>query len=211
MTAMAGTRPMTQDERRASARKAIIDAAVRVLADEGYRRTTFTRIQDVSGVSRGLITYHFGTKARLIEAVITSLRDTYAEQAIAPRAVDTLCGRDAVLAMVDSYVERLAKDPTPASVMLVIALSSDAEEPEVVEAVRRRFAEMRADLVRWLERGRQDGSIDENIDPAAAAVVIEGALRGIALQFAVDPASFEVLAARHQMTSLVSRGLAPHT
>src|SRR4051794_28155419 len=124
-TMSSGARTLTQEERSGAARRAIIDAAVTVLAEEGYRRTTFTRIQEVSGVSRGLISYHFGSKVKLIEAVITSVRDVYTAEAIDDPAVSGGSGLGAVLGMVDSYLRRLEANPRPATLMLVLAMSAD--------------------------------------------------------------------------------------
>ena len=206
---MAELRTLTQEERSEAARRAIIDAAVSLLADEGYRRTTFTRIQEVAGISRGLISYHFGTKAKLIETVIASVRDTYNAEAISASALDDLSGLDAVLEMVGSYLQRLTANAGPANVMLVLATSADAEEPEVRAAVRRRFAEMRAELRGWIERGVLDGSVDPTIDPDACAGVVEGIVRGIALQYVVDRQEFDVAKSRHAALAMVRSGLSP--
>ncbi|MFD5259045.1 TetR/AcrR family transcriptional regulator [Streptomyces bobili] len=205
---MRESRSLTQDERSEAARRAIIDAAISVLAEEGYRRTTFTRIQEVAGLSRGLITYHFGSKVKLIGAVITSVRDTYNAEAIEVSAAQENSGLNSVLGMIDSYLQRLTSDVRPASVMLVLAMASDADEPEVRDAVQRRYAEMRAELREWLERGITDGSVRPSVAPGAYAGVLEGMVRGIALQYVIDRQGFDLAGCRSAALAMARSALA---
>ncbi|WP_123026539.1 TetR/AcrR family transcriptional regulator [Mycolicibacterium stellerae] len=197
----------TQDERSEAARKLIIDAAIKLLAEEGYQRTTFTRIQDCAGVSRGLITYHFGSKAKLIEAVIASTRDTFSAEALEPLK-EAATGLDAILGMITSYFDRLTVNPKPAAVMLVLAVSADADAAEVKAAVSQRYAEMRQELYDWIERGRADGSVASSIEPVSYAALLEGVIRGVALQYLVDPGTFDIRGARDAAVRMVTAALA---
>lgn len=55
----------------------IIDAAERVLAQEGYHRLSTRKVADLCGISVGNLTYYFPSKVLLIEAVMTSVCDRY--------------------------------------------------------------------------------------------------------------------------------------
>lgn len=186
---------VTQSERSDASRRTIIDAAIAILATEGYRRLTFNRIQETAGISRGLVSYHFSTKANLVAAVVVSVRDTYASEALAA-VPDQVTGLESVLEMVTSYLGRLGRNPAPATVMLVLATTADATEPDVREAVRLRYAEMRAELGEWIRHGVADGSIRPLNDVPSTAAVIEGMVRGISLQYVVDRDGFDLDAAR---------------
>ncbi len=58
-----GTRP-------AAGRQALIDAAVRVVGEGGLRRLTYREVAREAGVTQGLVTHHFGTRAELIRAAL---------------------------------------------------------------------------------------------------------------------------------------------
>ena len=58
----------TQQERRASSRGLILDAAVRTLVEQGYPRTTTVTIQERAGVSRGRLLHHFPSRDALLIA-----------------------------------------------------------------------------------------------------------------------------------------------
>jgi TetR/AcrR family transcriptional regulator, fatty acid metabolism regulator protein len=54
----------------AARRRQIVDAAIDVIADEGYGQATFERIASRAGISRGLISYHFESRDELMAAVV---------------------------------------------------------------------------------------------------------------------------------------------
>lgn len=58
-------------------RQAVIDAAIRCLALEGYHRATSNRIAREAGLSWGVIQYHFGDRASIYRAVLGSIIDAY--------------------------------------------------------------------------------------------------------------------------------------
>jgi AcrR family transcriptional regulator len=54
-----------------TARARIRDAALRLFAEQGYKRTTIRGIATAAGVSLGLVRHHFGSKEALRDAVDT--------------------------------------------------------------------------------------------------------------------------------------------
>lgn len=206
---MAGRERLTQGERTEASKRVLLDATMRVLAEEGYRNTTVARIQDVAGVSRGLVGYHFGSKHGLMEAVITAIRDSYISQVLDAQRQQDLPGLDAIVLMIDSYLSRLGQNPTPAKVMLVLSLESVGELPELRGAMRTRLAEMRQEFAEWLVRGVDDRTVHPDVDPAATAAYLEGVLRGITLQFLIDPDGFDLDDARQAAITSIMRGLRP--
>lgn len=50
-------------------RKQIVDAAIAVLAREGYANATLSRIAKEAGISKSIITYHFSGKDEMFEAL----------------------------------------------------------------------------------------------------------------------------------------------
>lgn len=185
-----GRRPATQAERSSTARRTLIDATVSLLADEGYDAATVARIQEVSGLSRGLVGYHFGSKQKLMEAVVESIRVTYLETVDERRERGT--GLERVREMFDSYLTRLLHDPRPAKAMLVLATESATEPPEVRRAVRQHFGGVRERFAVMLRAGIEDGSVRDSCVPEHHAGVLQGLLRGIVLQYLLDPEGFDL-------------------
>ena len=83
-------RTFTEEARRAQ----IIACAIDVIAELGYAQTSFARVAERLGISKSVISYHFGSKDELLQQVIKSV---YAEgaQYIMPRvqAADSASAR----------------------------------------------------------------------------------------------------------------------
>ncbi|WP_127792447.1 TetR/AcrR family transcriptional regulator [Agromyces sp. LHK192] len=70
-TPEAGRRPV--QERAVRTQAAILDAAVAVLAEEGYAAATTVRVQERAGVSRGRLLHHFPSRNELFVAAVHHL------------------------------------------------------------------------------------------------------------------------------------------
>ena len=76
-----GRRRLTQAERSASTRQALVDSTIECLAELGYDNATLNEISERAGLSRGAFAHHFQTRAMLFAA---------AAEALAGRASDDL-------------------------------------------------------------------------------------------------------------------------
>ena len=56
----------TQAERVATSDRALIDAAIELIAERGYDRSTLAAIGEQAGYSRGLVTQRSGNKENLL-------------------------------------------------------------------------------------------------------------------------------------------------
>jgi AcrR family transcriptional regulator len=66
-----------QAVRRETAISALLSAARELVAKYGVAGATLARIGEKAGYSRGLVAHYFGTKEKLIEALIWDQRATY--------------------------------------------------------------------------------------------------------------------------------------
>ncbi len=101
-------RKLTQDERSAISDQRLIDAAIELIVEVGTAGTTLKALGDVSGYSRGHVTYRFGTKAGLFKAVIKQVSERWSRSLEA--RVEGLTGAPALLACSDAYFELNNKD-----------------------------------------------------------------------------------------------------
>lgn len=197
----------TQSERTESSRRTLIDATISLLAHEGYRAASVTRIQDESGLSRGLVSYHFGSKLKLLEAVVHRISSDYNEQTAADR--EGLPGRYQIQQMFQAYLTRMMQRPEPSHVMLVLAAESVSEAPELRDAVKDSYRSFRARISEMLRTGIKDGSIRPDIDPVTHAAVLHGVLRGMVLQYFVDPEEIDLEKVRSAVADMLERDLTP--
>ena len=199
----------TQEERTATSRQAIIDAAVQIIGEGNYRALTTSRIEAVSGVSRGLVGYHFRSMHGLTEAVVREVNNAFVERIGGLNAASQPTGLDGVRTLVQGYLQRLGLAPRLHRVMLVLIVESVTGHPALHDAVRANNALLRDSLRDQLARGVADGSVRREIDPAAEAVVVAGTMRGIALQWLADPYHIDLAAAIAPAVAAIERTYSP--
>lgn len=172
-------------ERRHESERALLESAIEVIASEGVSKVTFEALAEVGGFSRGLASSRFGSKANLIEAVMTALHERQ-EKLVEEHGFDDCDGLEAILGYVESSLADIAaRKEARAYFMLLSASVADASP------TREFFAEthesVRLRLEKWVRRGQTTGTIRSEVDPASAALMIGCMLFGSLMQFLVDP------------------------
>ena len=66
-------RPLRQEERSASTRRALLDATIACLVEDGYGGTTGPAVAKRAGLSRGAQLHHFGTRDQMVVAAVEHL------------------------------------------------------------------------------------------------------------------------------------------
>ncbi len=149
-------------------REALIEAAIRVVANEGLRGLTIRAVAAEAGVTHGLVRHHFGSRAALVEA--TLLRSV--EIAIDASALSPGGGRiDDISADLGSAVEEQEELLAFQYELLLEA----RRRPELMPHVARMYDEYVAAATSELERVGLVG------EPEAGRVLF-AALDGLALQ-----------------------------
>lgn len=195
----------------ARTRRALLDTARRVFARNGFDGATVRSITAEAGVNLGAVTYHFGSKRGLYDAVLeTGLRP------LLDRVRRAVHGEgsplDRMVAVTQTYFEHLAEHPDLPHLLLQ-EVAAGRPPPTPVATV---LSEVRAMLLELHDEGTGDGSIRPG-HPGFASLsvlaqpiyltIIAPALRSIAWVDLTDTTTRE-LATRH-MKDFVRRGLAP--
>lgn len=195
----------TQAERVEASDRALVAAAVQLIAERGYQRTTLAAIGEAAGYSRGLVTQRFGSKEGLLWAVLDRLLGSWALRSAGPR-VGGLVGIEALRAALDAYLHVV--DTAPDSVRAYHALLREADGP--VAAVRDRIAEVnrgeRDGIEAWLRAGQAEGTVRADVDPRAVAATFLATIRGTTTQWLLDP-DVDIVAALTQYAASLERTL----
>ena len=174
--------PRAEQERALATRAALLVAARRRFAEEGFARANTTVIVADANVTRGALYHHFGSKEGLFEAVYRQLaKDFYDRILEATREFEGQTWRRTI-ASVRLYLEITAGDHEIQQILLVDA-------PAVLGW--RRWRELQADylLKGWRETVHllvEQGLIDPR-PLESLALVIVGALDAASQAIAHDP------------------------
>ncbi|MBE7195825.1 MAG: TetR family transcriptional regulator [Gordonia polyisoprenivorans] len=155
-------------------RQALLEAAIRVVANEGLRGLTYRSVAAEAGVSHGSVRYHFGDWDNLVEAAVTySVERSIAGSELAV-ATDDFAEFAGLLA---PFVET---DPDTQTFQYELALES-RRRPELLPIIERVYDTYRSAVRKTLQRN--------GIDDGALAEVVFATLDGLVFQQTVfgDP------------------------
>jgi AcrR family transcriptional regulator len=166
------------NKRGAARREQILDAAVELFAQRGYRGTGLLELADRVGMTHAGILHHFGTKEELLRAVMAR-RDE-----ILDRQASEFEGRGIVGL-------RDIRDPFEPEVLTRLATVLRTENLDAGEPLHDYFVggneRVRALIAGEIRRGQASGEVRTDIDPDVKAVEILAFSIGIETQWLLEP------------------------
>lgn len=163
----------------------IIDAAIRVLARQGYARTSLLEIAKEAGMSKGALHYHYPTKEALIHAVLEA-----ACNVVQARTTEAWSPSDNPFDALRKSLEELwatrAERTDEALVvadLLALSLYDESLRPKLAE-----FYELGARQIRdYLEERLVSLGLESRIPIELLPRIVIGMLDGLVMQAFVDP------------------------
>jgi AcrR family transcriptional regulator len=179
----------------------LLAGALAVLARQGLAGTTSREIAAASGVNLAGITYHFGSKDRLIvEALMSAIR-----RWLAPVLDILKTEADPVTRMVGA-IEALQASFERARGLLplyVEALAQAPRNPELGKEVAKLYAELRRFLASQIADLRATHFLPVWVDPEHMAMLLVATADGLALHAAVEPKSVDHRAVAQQVIQML--------
>ena len=198
--------PRTQKQRRSESERRLVAAACEVLARKGWVGMTLAEVGEKAGVSRGLVSHHFGSKAGLLRALTLHIDETFmgAMRAAPPPRP----GLDAVLGFVMVYLGRTDPRWTNTRTLLLLmaeALIEGSDNAPVLAGYMQRMFDY---LTKNIRIGIEAGEITHGIAPALGAEMVIGTLRGMMLQRLIKDDLGSLPTLRAQVLTLLERTFA---
>ncbi len=158
-------------------KRAILHAAQRLFARHGYAKTTIRMISREAGVAFGLVAHHFGNKenvffaagAALIDEVLAFIRQHTPQQANGGQALEQFVGL--YFAFTQAHQDTF---PT----LIRCSPFSDDNPGLDRQRIGRKFRELIEEIEGLVRRGQADGSLAENLEPSATALLVYAAMVG---------------------------------
>ena len=160
-------------------RKKLLDAALEVMAQQGYAEATMEQIAAAAGVSKGLAYYHFASKADIASEILGSFVGELHGKFTAI-AAQARTGLGALVEMLDLFADALAENGRFSRFYLselwrdkrVWALDMGDLEARLITIVAEQFA-----------RAKREGKVREEVDPEFAAVTSIGVVLTTAMRY----------------------------
>jgi AcrR family transcriptional regulator len=168
-------------------RAAILDAALEVFAEGGYRAGSLRDIAQRVGMSDAGLLHHFSSKSRLLAAVLNR-RDELAEQIVPRELRDGVDGLHALIALAQFNASE------PGVVELYSTLASEATSPSHPAHAYfvSRYEEVRERVRIAFEHLERRGLLREGVVPETAARNTIAIMDGLQVQWLLDRSSLDM-------------------
>ncbi|WP_413355232.1 TetR/AcrR family transcriptional regulator [Microbacterium sp. 1P06AB] len=163
-------------------RTTILETAVEVFGEQGYRGTSLREIARRVGISDAGLLHHFGSKVGLLAATIAA-RD---EIDRARREESEAAG----VSFVDTMREQVARNTrSPGLVALHVVLSAEATDPQhpAHESFRDRYRALRHQDDESFSRLQDEGHLRNDLDAERVGQLVTAMMDGLQLQWLLDP------------------------
>ena len=184
---------MTQGERRARSRNALLESAARGLSRFGYGNLILEQVAADAGYTRGALYHQFKDKQDLALAVIEWADETWRQEVgrLAEQETDPVA---ALIAMARGHAVLCRRDI--ARVAIALRLEFAGQDHPVGRELERVSESLVKRCTRLINAGRRAGSIPPGPPARAVALAFVGALEGTVIAVAGQAPHDELLAAR---------------
>ncbi|MCW5889135.1 MAG: TetR/AcrR family transcriptional regulator [bacterium] len=198
----------TQAERSALSEDRLMEAALKLIVERGYDRTSLQAIGDEAGYSRGLVSHRFGSKEGLLWAMCERTFAAWRTESLAPRLGDRV-GVEALHATLAAMRTAMQQAPGTMRAFYALLFESlgplDVLRPKVAAFHRRE----RKQIAGRIAAGVAAGSVRADVDPERAAALFLAMVRGAAYQWLLDPRGVDVASLYDAVAEAVERTLRP--
>jgi AcrR family transcriptional regulator len=184
---------MSQPERRARSRSALLESAARHLSRSGYGNLVLEDVARDAGYTRGALYHQFKDKEDLALAVLRWADETWREEVgeSASKESDPVA---ALLAMARGHAVLCRRDI--ARVAMALRVEFSGQEHPVARELERVHEGLVKRCARLIRAGRRAGSIPPGPPADVVARAFVGAIEGVAIEIAGRAPHDELLAAR---------------
>ena len=189
----ASSRHLTQVDRSARTRSALLEAAARGLSRYGYGNLILERVASQAGYTRGALYHQFKDKEDLALAVIDWVDETWRQEVgrLVEQEPDPVA---ALIVLARGHAVYCRRDV--ARVAIALRLEFSRHDHPVGRRLERVSESLVERCTRLISAGRRAGTIPAGPPARAVALAFIGAMEGAVIELAGQAPHDEVLAAR---------------
>lgn len=180
-------------------REAILDAALGVFAEGGFRAGSLRLIAERVGMSETGLLHHFPRKSVLLEAVLER-RDRLAYEFV---PLETVNGEESIRGLVELARYNAS---IPGVVELYCTVAAEATSPDHPAHARyvRRYEVVRGSLLEAFTDLARRGKLREGVTPSGAAKATIAMMDGLQIQWLLDPEVMDMAEELRQFLRLLT-------
>jgi AcrR family transcriptional regulator len=202
----AAVRRRSQADRSASSHRGLLSAALELFAERGFRASSLQAIGERAGYSRGLVSARFGSKEGLLRELVTRMLDRWGHDVRDP-AVGGRVGAEALVAVAGVHRQAIERNPDAVRALYMLLFESLVDMPDLRGELGRLDQKLREGTTRTIRAGIKSGAVRADVDASAQAALFLAVLRGITLQWLIDPAALDLARVYRALSAWLARGL----
>jgi AcrR family transcriptional regulator len=171
----------TQEDRSAESARRILDAAVELIAEQGYERTTTAEICRRAGFSNSMVHVRYGSKEALLESLMRSYEDAFLQPP------EGYTGVDLIERQIQLLQQQVRENPEFLRAFCVLCFETVGPTSGLrvwLTGWLGRYAEYTAQA---LVAGQREGTVRADIDPAQEGKFLLDVLTGLCMRWVIDP------------------------
>lgn len=164
----------------------IAEAAVAVVARDGFDALSVRLVAREAGVSGGAVQHHYATRAALLLAAFGHTVGTMSDRLTAMGHEGTV---KETLRRLCAQALPLDEERRREAIVWTTLSSAAASHPDLAVAHRRGLELFTSLVASIIEAGREHGEVPMSVSPGAAATVLVAVVDGLSLQGIIEPAA----------------------
>lgn len=160
----------------------ILDAAMSLLNEKGYSKTTMSAVARTAGIGRGTVYWHFESKDDLFFAVITREIESVEEgmRALLQHSGPALEAVDGLIRMTFEYYQEAG--PFFHALLTMLGGAGEELSHRMMALASEMYGEFNGALAQLLEQGKTEGVVRPDLDSETTAAAITVLLDAMYLQ-----------------------------
>lgn len=203
----ASARPRrSQAERRDASKSQLLRAAFALIAERGFRGASFQAIAERAGYSPSLVSHRFGSREGLLAELVRRMVHRWGAD-VRDVKVESRTGKSGLIATAAAHQQALRESPAAVRAMYMLIFESLIEAPELRQEFAALDTRLREATEQLLRSGIPAGEVRDDVDVYAHSTLFLAMLRGITLQWMVDPDAIDLPRVYKALEELLDRGL----
>ena len=178
----------------------IVDAALKLIAEQGIQHLTIKNLSTAIGVTEAALYRHFPGKTEIIQAMVSRFEEDVDD-------IGELRGWTAVEAALVRRTELVLAKPDLARVLFAEELFKDS--PEIAQILHGMMQRHHKIMIRYFQEAINDDVIRADIPMDTLFRLILGPLRLLIKQWGLSDGAFDLRAKRDEMLKFMKELLAP--
>lgn len=168
----------------------MLDAATKLIIEQGTHATTLKEVGERAGFSRGLASNRFGSKDALFAQLVLRFNSGWTRKLA--NAVNGRTGIEACLAALDAVEGFLVDHSEDMKAMYILWFESISSHNNVRSHLADYHRIYRRDVAHWVGEGQQAGEIDKAVDAHDYAFQFSSFIFGTVYQWLVNPENVDL-------------------